>query len=98
MKAWGAYPWIQLSLDAWALGLESSAVVGLRGVKLAAGGPAAAAEARRMVSEKIDAGLSLQARALSGTLGATPTDAAGLALAHYRRRVRANWRRLAKGD
>jgi hypothetical protein len=49
-----------------------------------------------MVSEKIEAGLALQALALTGGLGLTADGAATKMLAHYRRKVRANRRRLAK--
>jgi hypothetical protein len=40
--------------------------------------------------------LALQALALIGGLGRTPNSAAAKTLAHYRRKVRANKRRLAK--
>jgi hypothetical protein len=90
-------PWIDIGLSAWSLGVEASAVIGLRTMKIAAGGAAGAAEARRMVSEKVDAGLALQTLALSGGLGFTPQGAAAKTLAHYRRKVRANRRRLSKG-
>ncbi|HEX5377321.1 MAG TPA: hypothetical protein VFW47_02030 [Phenylobacterium sp.] len=49
-----------------------------------------------MVSEKVAAGASLQAKALSGALGATPASVSARTLAHYRRKVSANRRRLAK--
>lgn len=78
------------------LGLESAAVVGLRGLKLAAGGQRAETEVRRMVSEKLAAGFALQALALTGGLGATPSAAARKTLRHYARKVRANRRRLTK--
>ena len=65
--------------------------------EVAAGGVAAEVEARRMVSEKIETGLALQALALTGGLGLTGQSAATKMLAHYRRKVRANRRRLAKG-
>ncbi len=87
-------PWMRLGLNAWALGLESSAVIGLRTLKIAAGGAEAEAETRRMVSEKIDSVLALQRLALTGGLGATPHRAAARTVAHYRRKVRANRRRL----
>lgn len=87
-------PWMRLGLNAWALGLESSAVIGLRTLKIAAGGAEAEAETRRMVSEKIDSVLALQMLALTGGLGATPHRAAARTVAHYRRKVRANRRRL----
>jgi hypothetical protein len=90
-------PWIGVGLDAWALGLEASSVIGLRTAKIALGGAAGAAEAERMVREKIDAAVALQTLAMTGGLGLSPAGAASKTLTHYRRRVRANRRRLAKG-
>ena len=58
---------------------------------------AAENEARRMISEKIEAGFALQAMALTGGLGLTADGAASKMVTHYRRKVRANRRRLAKG-
>jgi hypothetical protein len=84
-------------MSAWSLGIEASSVIALRTMKIAAGGPEANAEARRMVAEKVDAGLDLQTKAITGRLGFTPESAATKALAHYRRKVRANRRRLLKG-
>ena len=89
-------PWLRIGFDAWALGLDASFTIGLRALKMTAGGPAAEAEARRMVSEKIDAGQALQTKALTGGLGMTAPRAAAKTLKHYRRKVRANGRRLAK--
>lgn len=88
-------PWMRLGMNAWALGLESSAVIGLRTLKIAAGGPDAEAETRRMIAEKVDAALALQRLAFTGGLGATPHRAAARTVAHYRKKVRANRRRLA---
>jgi hypothetical protein len=51
--------WFGLSMDMWMLGLESSSVIALRTMKLAAGGAAAQLEAERMVSEKVSAGMAL---------------------------------------
>jgi hypothetical protein len=90
-------PWFRAGFYAWSLGLEASSVIALRTLKIAIGGRAAEAEAHRMVSEKIDAGLTLQALALTGRLGLTPNSAATKTLAHYRRKVRANRRRLERG-
>ena len=90
-------PWIGISLDAWSLGVEAASVIGLRTLKMASGGPAADAEGRRMLAEKIDAGLAWQALAMTGGLGLTPQSAAAKTLTHYRRKVRANRRRLSKG-
>ena len=89
-------PWTRLFFDTWSLGFETASVVASRTMKIAAGGEAANVEARRMVAEKLEAGLALQTMALTGGLGATPESAARKTLAHYRRRVRANRQRLAK--
>ena len=63
--------WLGIWADACSLGFEASSVIGLRTMKLAVGGKAAATEAQRMVREKIEANLALQGKALSGGLGAT---------------------------
>jgi len=89
-------PWFGIGLDAWRLGLEASTVIGLRTLRMAQGGERGRAEAELMVSEKVAAGLALQAMALSGGLGVTPADASARTLAHYRRKVSANRRRLTK--
>ena len=90
-------PWFRVGVNAWSLGMEASSVIALRTLKIAAGGVAAEVEARRMVSEKIEAGLALQALALTGGLGQTSDSAPKKMVAHYRRKVRANRGRLARG-
>lgn len=97
MKRARGNPWIGIGFDAWRLGLDASAVIGLRTLKIAKGGAAGEAEAQRMVSEKVKAGLALQSLALTGGLGLTPASASARTLAHYRRKVSANRRRLMKG-
>jgi hypothetical protein len=86
-----------LGWSAMAMGLEASAVIGLRTVKLAKGGRAAKAEARRMVAEKVSAALEWQTLALTGALGGDATTAATRTVRHYAPKVRANLRRLSKG-
>jgi hypothetical protein len=54
----------------------------LRTLKIATGGRAAEVEARRMVSEKIEAGLAMQTLALTGGLGLTADGAATKMVAH----------------
>jgi hypothetical protein len=78
------------------LGAEAAAVVGLRSAKLAAGGQAATAEAELMVREKVEAAYALQEMAMTGALGLTAPRVVSKTLAHYRRKVRANRRRLSK--
>lgn len=88
-------PWPRIIIDAWLLGLEMSAVIGLRWMKLAAGGPAAATEANRMVAEKVAAGLELQAKVMTAA-APTPAGLSRKLVRHYGTKVRANRRRLAK--
>ena len=90
-------PWFRFGVNAWSLGIDASSVIALRTLKIAVGGVTAEVEARRMVSEKIEAGSALQALALTVGLGLTAQRAATKMLAHHRRKVRANRRRLAKG-
>jgi hypothetical protein len=61
---------MRLTHDAVMLGLEAQRVIGLRLIKLSGGGPAAQAEALRMLSEKTaalaEAGLTLAREAQLG--------------------------------
>lgn len=89
-------PWFGILVDTWSLGVEASAVMGLRVMKITQGGASGQAEAERMISEKVEAALDLQARTLTGGLGVTPASATARTLAHYRRKVKANRRRLSR--
>ena len=89
-------PWTRLGWDAIALSAEAASVIALRSMKIAAGGPAAQAEAALMVSEKVKAAQALGEMAMTGALGFTAPGVASKTLAHYRRKVRANRRRLLK--
>ena len=86
--------WMNLGWEAWALGLEAASVIQMRTLKIATGGSGADAEALRMVSEKVDAAMALNTMAITGALGLTPASAAAKTLRHYRRKVRANRKRL----
>ena len=97
MRRSRANPWIGIGFDAWRLSVEASTVIGLRTLRIAQGGEPGRAEAERMVSEKIESALTLQTLAMTGGLGLTPAGASRRTLAHYRRKVRANRRRLAGG-
>lgn len=87
-------PWLRIGMDAWSLGIEASTVIGLRTLKIAAGGAQGADEFRRMIAEKMNAGLVLQAQAVKGAMGPTPERAVTASLTHLRRKVRANRKRL----
>ena len=85
------------AFDLARLGVEAWMVMGLRTAKIAAGGPAATLEAQRMVVEKSAAALEAQfAAGLALATGATHHAAGRKALAGYRRRVKANRRRLMR--
>lgn len=86
--------WTRAGFDAWALGMEASTVIGLRVAKMAAGGPGVADEACLMVSEKMQSAFELQAAMLRGQLGTTPLAGTTKVLRHYRRKVKANRKRL----
>jgi hypothetical protein len=88
--------WVRLNLDLMTLGVEASEVMTLRLLKLAAGGAAATAEAERMVSEKLQAAAEVQAAAWAAALKGEGHRNPRRALAHYRKKVRANRRRLSR--
>lgn len=89
-------PWFRLGMDMWMLGAESSSVIALRTMKLAAGGTAASDEAGLMIGEKVGAAVALTQQAMFGQLGASMPGAGSKVVADYRRKVRANQRRLTK--
>ncbi len=91
-----ANPWLQLGLDSLWLGAEANGVIALRMMKFAAGGPAAAAEAELMVAEKLRAAAETQAQVMASVLSGRGHLAPARAVAGYRRKVRANRRRLTR--
>ncbi len=84
-----------LSLDAWSLYLDVSTVIGLRMMKVAAGGSSADREIALMINEKVQSAIELQIDGVTGRLGVTPASAAKKVIRHYKRKVGANKRRLA---
>jgi hypothetical protein len=86
--------WPRLYQDLWSLTVEASHVIALRTFAIAAGGAHATVEVDRMIGEKMTALWALQSLFVTGALGFhTPTIAAK-SVAHYRKAVRANRRRL----
>lgn len=86
-----------IGADLFALGVEASVVVWLRSLRLAKGGPEAAAEAGLMVGEKLAAQQELAAQLLAGRLGTSPLAATAKVTRHFLKGVRANRRRLSQG-
>lgn len=88
--------WLGISMDAWALAAESNMVIAMRIGQIAMGGPAAAKEAERMVSEKVAANMDLGMDLMTGKLGSSPNAIVSSSIAHYSRAVTANRKRLSK--
>lgn len=83
-------------LDIAGLGIRAQAVIALRTIRFAEGGPAALSEAHRMVAEKVIAALAGEMAAAAALLGgASFDDAAAEALVPVRRCVEDNVRRLS---
>ena len=88
-------PWLTLSFKAVQMGIEAQSVVALRMLRFASGG--ARSEATRMVAEKVAAAAEAQAvAAAAAASGRQPHVVAGKALNVYKKRVRANKRRLSR--
>jgi hypothetical protein len=81
--------WLDHTMHTALLGLEAQRVVGLRLMKIGAGGAAAQAEIQRMVAEK--AAAMFEATAILAA-GGSPRKV----VRRYRTRVRANERRLLR--
>lgn len=89
-------PWFDLGGQTWMLGIEASSVIATRMAKVARGGAEADREIELMMSEKIEAGHQLHAKLSGLGSGAAPEMAMATALKHYRGKVAANRRRLAR--
>jgi hypothetical protein len=85
-----AFELARLGFDAWT-------VVGLRTLRLGAGGRAASLEAQRMIVEKTATMLKAQAAMTTALMsGCSPRATARKVIAPYRRRVTANRTRLMR--
>ncbi len=80
----------KLGVNLMMLGVEAQTVISLRLAKIALGGPAAVTEGQLMVSEKLLAAIEA---AMQLATGKSP----GHVVSGYRRKVRANTRRLRRG-
>jgi hypothetical protein len=90
-------PWLALSFKVLQLGIEAQNVVALRMMRLASGGVGTEAEMNRMIVEKTAAVAEAQfAAATAAAAGNADHVVANKALAVFRKRVRANRRRLSR--
>jgi hypothetical protein len=91
------YPFTSIYFDLFRLACESSMVVSLRMMTFAAGGARAASEAQLMAVEKLQAASIVAVDGLFGLAGGRSAESIGRsAIAHYRRKVGANRRRLLR--
>lgn len=88
--------WFDIAGEAWLLWAESCVVVGLRASRLARGGSESCAEARLMVTEKIESTAKLGTALAQGRMGSRPAAIAAGTLSHYRALVGANRKRLSR--
>jgi hypothetical protein len=88
--------WLTLPMDAFQFGLEAQSVIGLRLLKAALGSAGAHDEARLMITEKTQAALDAQLVMATSAISGEGHLGPARALAIYRRRVRANHRRLTR--
>jgi hypothetical protein len=90
-------PWLALTLKTFKLGLEAQTVVALRTLRLASGDIRGEDELSRMVVEKIATIAEAQMAAAAAIMnGHKDHVVAGKALTVFRKRVRANKRRLSQ--
>lgn len=92
-----ANSWFGLALESFQLGLEAQTVIGLRLAKIAQGDSAAWTETNLMFTEKAQAISELQTRAVVAAMTGGRPMTPRKAVAHYRRKVRSNRRRLSRG-
>jgi hypothetical protein len=90
-------PWPALSARTALLGWEAQQVMALRLMRIAAGGARGQAETQRMMTEKFAALAEAQAAAAAGAVEGVASHRTGKKmLGVYRKRVRANRRRLSR--
>jgi hypothetical protein len=89
------WPNMGLAFQGTMLAIEAQQVIALRLTKMVLGGPAAQKEAELMVSEKLSAMAEGSQMLMLGALGGKQDMNADKVVALYRRKVRANRRRLS---
>jgi len=90
-------PWVVLTMRAFQLSWEAQSVIALRMMRLASGDVRGQAELNRMVVEKITAAAEAQVAVAAAIMnGHKDHVIAGKALTVYKKRVRANRRRLSE--
>jgi hypothetical protein len=90
-------PWFALTFKTMQLGLDAQSVIALRMMRLASGGAKTKAEMSRMMIEKASAVAEAQVAATAAVMAGRKVHVvAGKALNVFRKRVKANKRRLSR--
>jgi hypothetical protein len=87
-------PWTTMAMESTMLAIESQQVIAMRLTKFAFGGPDVDREAKLMVSEKMESLAQVSQMMMMAALGGQHDLGAGKVVRHYRKKVRANVRRL----
>ncbi len=87
-------PWT-MAVEGTMLAIESQQVIAMRLMKMAMGGPDVQREAELMVSEKMESAAEASRMMVMAALGGQHDMGAGKVVQHYRRKVRANVKRLS---
>jgi hypothetical protein len=90
------FPWANMAVQGTMLAIEAQQVIAMRLTKMAMGGPDVHREAELMVAEKLQTAAECGQMWISAALGGTSDTAPQKMLQLYRRKVRANRRRLGK--
>jgi hypothetical protein len=88
--------WLALTLQTARLGLDAQQVIALRLMRLSRGGAAGLAEAQLMINDKMAALGEAHLAAASGALSGDGQKLARKVLRVFRKRVRANKKRLSR--
>lgn len=89
-----AGPW-SMAVQGTLLAIESQQVIAMRLMKMALGGPDVQREAELMVSEKMESAAEASRMVVMAALGGHHDMGAGKVVRHYRKKVRANVKRLS---
>ncbi len=87
-------PW-NMAMQSAMLAIESQQVIAMRLMKMALGGPDVQREAELMVSEKMESAAQVGHMVVMAALGGQHDMGAGKVVRHYRKKVRANVKRLS---
>jgi hypothetical protein len=92
------HSWFALAFKTAHLGFEAQNVVALRLIRLATGGTSSKTESTRMINEKFAAFAEAQIAGTAAAIAGKPASVvSGRILNTYKKRVRANRRRLLGG-